>query len=133
MKKVKIVLLLGLVLTFLTSAKISPPPAKSSTLVIKGYVFKDDKKIDNAVVKLYQNNRVVQKITSKKSKFQFILFGDMRYMVEIDYDGCVSERIQISTKEKTELNDQIRDASEIKEERQQPTTISSSLILVGLI
>jgi hypothetical protein len=104
MKKVRTLMILGLLLTFLTSAKSPVPPAKSSTLVIKGYVFKDDKKIDDAVVRLYQNNKVVQKTTSKKSKFQFVLFSDMRYMVEIDYDGCVSERIQISTKEKTEFS-----------------------------
>ena len=68
MKKVKVLLVLGLLLTFLTSAKSPFPPAKSSTLIIKGYVFKDDKKIDDAVIRLYQNNKVVQKTTSKKKK-----------------------------------------------------------------
>ncbi|MCB0400905.1 MAG: hypothetical protein KDD41_02400, partial [Flavobacteriales bacterium] len=72
-------------------------------LQVKGYVFKDDVKIDDAVVKLYQNNKMVQMSKTKKSKFEFILFSDLRYMVEISLDGCVTERIQISTMEKTEF------------------------------
>lgn len=103
MKKVKLFSSLIIVLLVFVNAK-SPSPGKSSSLEIKGYVFKGDKKIDNALVKLYQHNKMVQMTKSKKSKFEFILFSDLRYMVEISYDGCVTERIQISTMEKTEFS-----------------------------
>lgn len=101
----KVIYIIGVFWLFmlLTSAIAPTPPTKSSTLEIKGYVYKDDQKVDNAIVKLYQNNKVVQKTSSKKSKFHFILFSEMRYMVEIEYEGCVSERIQISTMERTEF------------------------------
>lgn len=102
MKKVIIISLLIALQFFLIGAKV-PPPTKPSSLEIKGYVFKNEDKVDKALVQLYQNNKVVQKAYTKKSKFQFILFSDMRYMVEISMDGCITERIQISTKEKTEF------------------------------
>ena len=101
MKEVKLYSILIVLFAVLVSAK-APTPAKSSSLQIKGYVFKDDKKLDNAKVKLYQNNKIVQIAKTKNSKFEFILFSDLRYMVEVSMDGCVTERIQISTLEKTE-------------------------------
>ncbi|MBL4593112.1 MAG: hypothetical protein JKX68_04755 [Flavobacteriales bacterium] len=76
---------------------------KVSSLEIKGYVYENDEKVDEALVKLYQNNKIVQMTKTKKSKFQFILFSGMQYMVEIDKPGAISERIQISTKERTEF------------------------------
>ncbi len=103
MKKVSVYSALVLLLMVMVSAT-TPPPAKSSSLQIRGYVFKDDKKVDDAVVTLYQHNKVVQKAKTKKSKFDFILFSDLRYMVEISLNGCVTERIQISTMEKTEFS-----------------------------
>lgn len=103
MKKVKLVISLLLLIVF-GAAKAPYPPAKSSTLQIKGYVLKDDVKINDAAVRLYQNNKVVQKAMTKKGKFEFILFSDMLYMVEIFKPGCVTERIQISTQEKTEFS-----------------------------
>ncbi len=104
MKKVKALIPLLTLLVILSGAKAPNPPAKASSLEIKGYVFKGDEKVSDARVSLYQNNQVVQKAITKKSKFQFILFSDMRYMVEISKEGCVTERIQISTKEKTEFS-----------------------------
>ena len=101
MKAPKILLVLICTFGLFTSLR-TPPPAKSSTLQVKGYVFYKDKKVDDALVKLYQNNRIVQKTKSKKSKFEFLLFSDNRYMVEVSLDGCVTERLQISTLEKTE-------------------------------
>lgn len=76
---------------------------KSSSLEIKGYVYEKNEKVDGALVKLFQNNKVVQMVKTKSSKFQFILFSDMLYMVEISKDGAVTERIQISTEEKTQF------------------------------
>ncbi len=78
---------------------------KTSTLEIKGYVYQNDEKAEDAEVRLYQNNKVVQRINIKKGgKFQFILFSGLAYMVEIIKEDYVTERIQISTKEKTEFN-----------------------------
>ncbi len=104
MTKFKISILLFISFIVLSSA-IKPLmfPAKASSLEIKGYVFEDDKKVDKALVRLYQNNKIVQMTKTKKSKFQFILFSGMQYMVEVDKAGSVSERIQISTKERTEF------------------------------
>lgn len=103
MKKVRLYSVFTILLILLVSAK-PPAPAKTSSLQVRGYVFKDDKKIDNAIVKLYQHNKIVQIAKTKKSKFDFILFSNLRYMVEVSYDGCVTERIQISTMEKTEFS-----------------------------
>ena len=78
--------------------------AKSSTLEVRGYLYEGDQKMDGAIVKLYQNNKIVQMTKSKKGKFQFILFSGTLYMVEVSKPDYISERIQISTKEKTEFN-----------------------------
>ena len=92
------------ILFIVLSAAIKPVfLAKTSSLEIKGYVFENNEKVDQALVKLYQNNKIVQMTKTKKSKFQFILFSGMRYMVEIEKKGSVSERIQISTVERTEF------------------------------
>lgn len=87
----------------MSGAKAPNPPTKTSSLQIKGYVLKNDEKVNDAGVRLYQNNLIVQKAMTKKGKFEFILFSDMEYMVEVFKPGCVTERIQISTKEKTEF------------------------------
>ena len=107
MKKSKIFIFLLLSFIVLSGAKKAVMfPEKTSSLEIKGYVFDDkDKKIENAFIKLYQSNKVVQMTTSKKGgKFQFILFSGLEYMVEVNLPGYITERIQISTKEKTEFN-----------------------------
>jgi len=104
MRKVKIVSILLVLFVALTSGvEKSELAEKTSSLVIKGYVFEGDEKVDGALVKLYQNNKVVQMTKTKKSKFQFILFSGIRYMVEIIKPGSITERIQISTEEKTQF------------------------------
>lgn len=104
MKGIKKISMLVILFVVLSSAINSfVPPVKSSSLEIKGYVFEGDKKVDGALVKLYQNNKIVKMTKTKNSKFQFILFSGMRYMVEVDKLGSVSKRIQISTVEKTEF------------------------------
>jgi len=104
MRNVKIVSILLMLFVVLSSAvRISETSVKASSLVIKGYVFEGNEKVDGALVKLYQNNKVVQMTKTKKSKFQFILFSGMRYMVEIIKPGSITERIQISTEEKTQF------------------------------
>jgi hypothetical protein len=104
MRKVKFIFPL-LILFFVLSAAIKPSiiSGKASTLEIKGYVFNQETKVEGALVKLYQNNRVVQKVNTKKGKFQFVLFSGMRYMIEVFKFGSITERIQISTVEKTEF------------------------------
>ena len=104
MKKVYSLTSVLILLIILIGAKPPYAPAKSSSLEIKGYVIKDDVKINDAGVRLYQNNQIVEKAMTKKGKFEFILFSDMEYMVEIFKPGCITERIQISTKEKTEFS-----------------------------
>ena len=103
MKKLQTIFIPLILLIILVGAKAPNPPAKSSSLEIKGYVYIGDDKVNDAEVRLYQDNKIVQKAITKKSKFQFILFSDMRYMVEVHKEGYVTERIQISTKEKTEF------------------------------
>ena len=103
MRKVKIILLLLVSFVALSGAINRMAPAKASSLEIKGYVFENDDKVDAALVKLYQDNKIVQMTKTKKSKFQFILFSGKQYMVEINKEGAITERIQISTKERTEF------------------------------
>lgn len=104
MKRVKRISLM-LISFIALSAAIKPAmfPAKTSSLEIRGYVYEDDKKVEQALVKLYQNNKIVKMSKTKKSKFQFILFSGKQYMVEINKPGSITERIQISTKERTEF------------------------------
>lgn len=103
MKKVKTLIPLVALLLILSGAKAPNSPAKTSSLQLKGHVLKNDEKVNDAGVRLYQNNKIVQKAMTKKGKFEFILFSGMEYMVEVFKPGCVTERIQISTKEKTEF------------------------------
>ncbi|MGB0882269.1 MAG: hypothetical protein ACPGSO_04905 [Vicingaceae bacterium] len=103
MKQVKIFSALTLLLIILSSAINSSYFVKTSSLEIKGYVYEKDEKVDGARIKLFQNNRVVQMTKTKNSKFQFILFSGMKYMVEIEKPGSVTERIQISTEAETQF------------------------------
>lgn len=104
MKNFRILSILAISFVLLSSAVSKTNLiTKSSSLEIKGYVFDKNVKLDGARVKLFQNNRVVQMTKTKNSKFQFILFSGMKYMVEISNPGSVTERIQISTEEKTQF------------------------------
>ena len=69
---VKIKLFSVLFVSFIVlSSAIKPAffPEKTSSLEIKGYVFDAEEKVDLALVKLYQDNKVVQMTKTKKSKF----------------------------------------------------------------
>jgi len=104
MKKFKIITVLFICFIVLSSAiKSNSFSIKSNSVKITGYVFENDEKVDKAMVRLYQNNKIVQMTKTKKSKFQFFLFSGKRYMVEIIKSGAITERIQISTVEKTEF------------------------------
>lgn len=104
MKYLKLTLILissVLVLAFTYKATFADKP---NALEIKGYIFHNETKIENATVKLYQDNTIVQKIHTKKSgKFQFLLFNDINYTIEIEMDKFITERIKVSTKDKTEF------------------------------
>lgn len=101
----RLFLLLVLPLVLLSAKNHLILAEKTSTLEVKGYVYENDEKAEDAEVRLYQNNKIVQRINIKKGgKFQFILFSGLAYMVEIEKADYVTERIQISTKEKTEFS-----------------------------
>ena len=105
MKYLKINSLLIVCFLLLTFSSERSLTIKSSILEIRGYVVHKDKNIEKASIKLYQNNKIVQMMNTKKGgKFQFMLFSGMKYMVEINKPGFITERIQISTEEKTEFN-----------------------------
>jgi hypothetical protein len=106
MKKIRFIVVLFIsFIVFIGAKSTIVSNGKSSTLIVKGYVFKGEEKVDKAFVKLYQNNKVVQMTYTKKGgKFQFILFSGMLYMVEINKPGFISERIQVSTEEETEFS-----------------------------
>jgi hypothetical protein len=95
--------ILSVLVVFFVGLTAAMYPGKTSTLEIKGYVFEKNEKVSDALVRLYQNNKIVQMTKTKKSKFEFILFSGMRYMIEVEKPGSVTERIQISTVEKTEF------------------------------
>ncbi|PJB15165.1 MAG: hypothetical protein CO118_04770 [Flavobacteriales bacterium CG_4_9_14_3_um_filter_32_8] len=105
MRRIKFfVALVFSIVFFVGATSIAILKEKTSSLEIKGYIFQSDVKIDNALVKLYQNNKIVQLVNTKKgNKFQFILFSGMMYMVEVEKAGFITEKIQISTKVNTEF------------------------------
>ena len=105
MKLSKHALLLMIGFILLISGENTLFAQKSSVLEIKGHIFHGEERIEKALVKLYQNNKVVQMMYTKKNgKFSFILFSGIQYMVEVSNPGFVPERIQISTKEPTEYS-----------------------------
>jgi hypothetical protein len=90
----------------LLSAFSSIISVNPSILDASGYVLEDDKKVEGAIVKLYQDNLIVDKLSTKKNgRFRFMLFSDMEYMIEIDKTDCVKERIYLSTKNGGDLAD----------------------------
>jgi hypothetical protein len=78
---------------------------KPSILEIRGYVNHGEVEIEKAIVLLYQNNKIVKKINTKKNgKFQFLLFRDLKYTIEVLKEGFVDERIDIYTKTSTDFS-----------------------------
>ena len=79
---------------------------KASVLEMSGYVLKNDKKVEGSLVKLYQNNVIVNKlITKSNARFKFLLFSDNEYMIEVSKEGSLDERVYINTKSLHDLND----------------------------
>lgn len=77
-----------------------------SVLDVSGYVLLDNNKVEGAIVKLYQDNIIVDKlITKKNGKFRFLLFSNFEYMLEISKPECVSERIYVNTKNEGDMDD----------------------------
>ena len=90
----------------LFSAFSSMIAVNPSVLDASGYVLEDDKKVEGAIVKLYQDNLVVDKLSTKKNgKFRFMLFSNSEYMIEINKTDCVPERVYLSTKNEGNLAD----------------------------
>lgn len=92
-----------------------------SILDISGYILMDDKKVEGAMVKLYQDNLIVDKMSTKKNgKFRFMLFSNSEYMIEISKPDCVAERVYVSTKNEGTMDDKyyfefIADLMKLKE------------------
>jgi len=105
MKKILIFsILVTIVLGF--SSFVIAYMAKPSVLDISGFVLQNDKKVEGALVKLYENNLVVNKMQTKaNSRFRFLLFSNNEYMIEISKEGFMDERVYVNTKTKAELLD----------------------------
>ena len=79
---------------FMKQLKVNP-----SVLDASGYILESDKKVEGAIVRLYQDNLIVDKLSTKKNgKFRFMLFSNSEYMIEINKTDCVQERVYLSTK-----------------------------------
>lgn len=105
MKTKIIYFLLGLSVLSLV-AFIYAYKAVGSVLDLSGYVLIDDKKVEGATVKLYENNVVVNKmITKSNSRFRFLLFSNNEYMVEVSKPGFFDERVYINTKSNSDMLD----------------------------
>lgn len=99
--KPTIIVLITVLLTLFSNGKLVAQETKyrPSILEIKGYVNHGEEEIEKALVLLYQNNKMVKKVNTKKNgKFQFILFRDLKYTVEVIKEGFITEEIVIATK-----------------------------------
>lgn len=103
----KVILYPTVVVLFVTLISfISKISVKPSVLEMSGYVLKDEKKIEGALVKLYQNNTIVNKmLTKSNARFKFLLFSDNEYMIEVSKAGMMDERVYINTKNTGDLDD----------------------------
>lgn len=97
-------LFLGVIILF--SAFSNMMSVNPSVLDVSGYVLEDDKKVEGAMVQLYQDNLIVDKLSTKKNgRFRFMLFSNSEYMIEIKKTNCVPERVYLSTKNSGNLAD----------------------------
>ncbi len=100
MKKIKRIFLVTLLALLANTGLKAQETFKSSILELKGYVYDGEEKVDGVMIRLYQNERVVKKVLTKRNaKFEFILFKNSRYKIEIVKDGYVKEFILVATKE----------------------------------
>lgn len=91
---------------FMLSSFVKYLVVKASVLEMSGYIQSNEKKIEGALVKLYQNNTIVNKILTKSNaRFKFLLFSDNEYMIEVTKDGFMEERVYINTKISADLDD----------------------------
>ncbi|MEQ9186482.1 MAG: hypothetical protein RLP15_02030 [Cryomorphaceae bacterium] len=68
-------------------------------LEISGVISVDDDGVEDALVELFEGNRVVDAFETKKNgKFKFTLFSNMVYTIQINKQGYYTKRISISTK-----------------------------------
>lgn len=80
--------------------------ASPSVLDMSGYVLYGEKKVEGALVKLYENNVIVNKMQTKaNSRFRFLLFSNNEYMIEISKQGFMDERVYINTKSNGDMDD----------------------------
>ncbi|MGD1845100.1 MAG: hypothetical protein ACFB10_06870 [Salibacteraceae bacterium] len=71
----------------------------SFLLNVFGFIYDKDVKIKEATVTLYDGNRIVKTIQTKKNgKFLFQLNRNRDYTIEIKKDTYVTKRVSISTK-----------------------------------
>lgn len=103
----KIVVLAALLISMVTLSSFAKYLAvKASVLEMSGYILKDEKKVEGSLVKLYQNNVIVNKmLTKSNARFKFLLFSDNEYMIEVSKDGFMEERVYINTKSAANLDD----------------------------
>ncbi|MGB0886992.1 MAG: hypothetical protein ACPGSL_02615 [Vicingaceae bacterium] len=104
MKRIKLLLPLSVFfILFCSAIKPTSTLEKISSLEVKGYIFNNDEKVNGALVKLYQKNKLINQTNSKKGKFSFTLLSGARYTIEVIKFGSVTEIIQVSTVEKTQF------------------------------
>jgi hypothetical protein len=103
----KIYLYIAIIVFVLTlSSFVKYIAVKASVLEMSGFILKDDKKVEGALVKLYQNNTIVNKmLTKSNARFKFLLFSDNEYMIEVTKEGFMEERVYINTKISADLDD----------------------------
>lgn len=106
MRKIFIYSILALLSIFCFSSFIKSYIAKPSVLDMSGYILYNDKKVEGALVKLYENNVIVNKMQTKaNARFRFMLFSNNEYMIEVSKIGFMDERVYINTKTNADLLD----------------------------
>ena len=103
MKNFKYIIILILTFSVLVGAKnIIFLSSKTPRLVVNGIVADGVKKVDSAVVILYQDSSVAEVVkTEKNGKFLFKLKNRTLYRVVVHKPSYISKSIEISTKERT--------------------------------
>lgn len=105
MKKILVFSLAAIALVGLSSF-VKTYMASPSVLDMSGYVLHNEKKVEGALVKLYENNVIVNKMQTKaNSRFRFLLFSNNEYMIEISKQGFMDERVYINTKSNADMDD----------------------------
>jgi hypothetical protein len=68
------------------------------TIEVRGTVEENDKKLPGAVVSVYQDNNLVNSMTTPSGNFGFTLQGDNNYTIAFTKPGYITKRISFSTK-----------------------------------